>query len=226
MMIEQTWRNWFGATLGVVALVVFSIRYVDRPLARAMGALPHFHHVIVQAPVSFPILLIVAGFTLLLAVGIRLLGKPLSRWMTAGTIAGIALIVSVFLIENWLKYVFGRTLPIEYLKSGQYGFHWFHSGDRFMSFPSGHTDQFCAIFSVLWFYYPRWRMAYVTVLIILSIALMAGQWHFLSDIIAGGYLGTVAGITTMSIWTAIAARSSKNQLDNHNQLADTQQPPL
>ena len=205
-MRRQTWRNWLGASLGLVAVVIVSIRYIDRPLARLTGSLPLFHHLFTSGPVSFPILVILASVAIMLALGHRFLGKPFSRWMTAGTIAGLALILSVMLTEYGLKFVFGRTLPSAYLQSGQYGFHWFHEGAKFGSFPSGHTDQAAAILSVLWVFYPRWRWAYVVGLCSISFALVAGQWHFLSDIIAGGYVGTVAGAATMSIWNAVLRR--------------------
>lgn len=187
-------------------MVVLSILYVDRPLARIMGTLRPFHHFLTRAPVSFPILIILAGVAITIALGHRYFGKPLSRWMTAGTIAGLALIVSVALTEYGLKFIFGRTLPSAYLHSGQYGFHWFHEGKKFGSFPSGHTDQVAAILSVLWVFYPRWRWIYGIALLLLTFALMAGQWHFLSDIIAGGYVGAVAGSATMAIWDTVSRR--------------------
>lgn len=209
MINNQTSRNWLSASLALVAAVALSIRYIDRPLARLMETFPLFHHLLRKGPVGFPILVILAGIAVLFALHHLLLGKPLSRGMTAGTIAGLALIVSVLLTEYGLKYVFGRTLPSAYLQTGQYGFHWFHRGQQFGSFPSGHTDQATAILSVLWVFYPRWRWAYVVVLTLLSFALIAGQWHFLSDIIAGGYVGTLAGAATMSIWNAVLKTGSK-----------------
>lgn len=186
--------------------MVFSALYVDRPLARLMGTLKPFQHFLAKVPVGFPILIILAGAAIVLALAHRWMGKPLSRWLTASTIAALALIFSVALTEYGLKFIFGRTLASAYLNSGKYGFHWFHAGEKFGSFPSGHADQAAAILSVLWVFYPRKRWAYVSLMLLLSFALIAGEWHFLSDIIAGGYVGTVAGVATMSIWDVVSRR--------------------
>ncbi len=184
------------------AVGVLSFLYIDCPLARLMTKLALFHRVLASAPVGFPAMIITAVIAILFALGRLCFGKPLSRGATAGMLAGLALLWSVALTEYGLKPLFGRTLPATYLKSGQYGFHWFHAGEQFGSFPSGHTDQAAAILSVLWVFYPRWRWLYVSALLLLSFALMAGEWHFLSDIIAGGFVGAVAGIVTIAIWDA------------------------
>jgi membrane-associated phospholipid phosphatase len=55
----------------------------------------------------------------------------------------------------------------------------------------------------LWIFYPRWRWIYVAFLSLLASALMIGEWHFLSDIIAGGFIGTVAGALMMRLWATV-----------------------
>ena len=197
-----TWRGWLGASLGMVAMVLLCIGYVDRPLARILGAHSPFHHFLTAPSLNAPILIVLAAAALMLALGYRALGQPFPRWMVAATIAGLALMLSVTLTELVLKPVFGRTLPSAYLHGGEYGFHWFHPGRQFGSFPSGHSDQVAAILAVFWAFYPRWRWLYAAVFLLLSLALMAGQWHFLSDIIAGAYVGVAAGAVTMWGWNA------------------------
>lgn len=92
--------------------------------------------------------------------------------------------------KSILKYVFGRTNTREWLLAPQdYGFHWFQGGDRYSGFPSGHMAVFTALFAVLWRLHPRWRALYLAALLVLAVALIATNYHFLSDVIAGAYLG-------------------------------------
>ena len=153
-------------------------------------------------------MIILAAMAVLLAAGFHAAGRPLPKWVTAGMLAGLTLAWSLMLTEFGLKVLFGRTLPTAYLQTGQYGFHWFHDGQRFGSFPSGHTDQAAAILSILWVFYPRWRWAYAGALLVLVLALVAGEWHFLSDTIAGGFVGAASGALTIKIWNAVASRRS------------------
>ena len=79
------------------------------------------------------------------------------------------------------------------MKDGAFGFHPFHGGAGFESFPSGHTLGICAVVMALWFYYPRFAPIYILLVLSISIGLIGANYHFLSDIVAGGFLGaTVA----------------------------------
>lgn len=198
--------RWLIASLAVVGSLAVSMRYVDRPLARAMASFHTFRALLAGTPVELPVMVVLATLAVLLGAAYLMLAKPLPRWVAAGMLAGLALAWSLCLVEFVLKPLFGRTLPSAYLRIGQYGFHWFRSGRAFGSFPSGHADQASAILSVLWVVYPRWRWAYAAAFSALAIALMVGEWHFLSDIVAGGYIGTTAGLVVMRIWNSAAER--------------------
>jgi len=60
-----------------------------------------------------------------------------------------------------LKFLFGRTWPLGLFRRHVYGFFPFHTGPQYASFPSGHTAAVCAVLSILWIWYPRFRPAYV-----------------------------------------------------------------
>ena len=196
-------RPWLIAALAVSSLVLVSVFFVDRPLAHAMARFDMFQALLADAPVGFPLMKVLAGAAVLLGTGYLAAGKTMPKWVEAGMLVGVALVLSLCLTEFVLKPVFGRTHPFDYLQSGQYGFYWFHTGDMFGSFPSGHSDQAMSIVSVLWIFYPRWRWVYVALLSLLASALMIGEWHFLSDIIAGGFIGTVAGALMMRLWATV-----------------------
>lgn len=98
-----------------------------------------------------------------------------------------------FLAKSLLKYAFGRINTREWLLAPQeYGFHWFSGEERFFGFPSGHMVVFVALFAVVWRFHPRWRPACLALLLVLALALIATNYHFLSDVIVGAYVGLVA----------------------------------
>jgi uncharacterized membrane protein YoaK (UPF0700 family) len=48
-------------------------------------------------------------------------------------------------------------------------------------------------------------------LLLAAVLLLVGDWHFLSDIIAGAYLGISAGILGGEGWAAHTARSNERE---------------
>jgi membrane-associated phospholipid phosphatase len=110
--------------------------------------------------------------------------------------AGTSILLAYFL--KWLlKLIFGRTNTRVWLESRtDGGFHWFHGGGNYSSFPSGHMAVFTAFFVTVWIFYPRYRLISVSMTIVLSVALIATDYHFLSDVIAGTYLGVCSAVLT------------------------------
>ena len=95
-----------------------------------------------------------------------------------------------YMAKTVLQYTFGRADPTMWLLHPHLtGFHWFHGGAGYTSFPSGHMTVFVALAAVLWLQYPRYRKLYVTGVGLLGAALVATNYHFVSDVVAGTYLG-------------------------------------
>lgn len=111
-------------------------------------------------------------------------------------LAGSAIPLAYFL--KWLcKWVFGRTNTRVWLvNQGRDDFHWFHGGGIYSSFPSGHMTVFTAFLAAVWLVYPRYRSIAAGFGLILAVALVATDYHFISDVIAGAYLGLVATTLT------------------------------
>ncbi len=100
-----------------------------------------------------------------------------------------------FFVKSLCKYVFGRINTREWLiRPESYGFHWFHGGGTYGGFPSGHMAVFTALTAALWRFYPRQRFFFLSLLLFLAVALVATNYHFLSDVIAGAYLGVIVEI--------------------------------
>ncbi len=97
-----------------------------------------------------------------------------------------------YVVKTVLQYAFGRADPRMWLVHRHLvGFHWFHSGAGYTSFPSGHMTVFTALAAALWQQYPRYRTVYVAGVVLLGTALVATNYHFVSDVVAGAYLGFV-----------------------------------
>ena len=111
-------------------------------------------------------------------------------------LAGIAIPLAFFL--KWVfKVVFGRTNTRVWLANRTSDdFHWFHGGGEYGGFPSGHMMVFSAFFAAIWLFYPRYRFISLGLALILALALIITDYHFLSDVIAGAYLGLLATCIT------------------------------
>lgn len=111
-----------------------------------------------------------------------------------------------FLAKMIFQFLFGRSNPelwALYHQAPQ--FHWFHAGDGYGCFPSGHMSVFTACAAALWRHYPRYRLAYLGFLLTLAVALVATNYHFLSDVLAGAYLGAMI----CSLADSVVGRSRK-----------------
>ena len=199
-------RNWAIGFCLTGAAVVLSYFWLDRPIAlfvhEHLRGFDAFAMLTYVPAITIP--LAVAAFT---AVALRVLsGRALSRLQTVIVLAGASLAVSEA-IKVQLKYAFGRTWPEtwvrdnpSFIRDGVYGFYPFHGGLGFAAFPSGHMSAICALLSVFWVCYPRLRVLYALVMAVVGIGLIGADFHFLSDVIAGAFLGIWTGWLTVALW--------------------------
>lgn len=109
--------------------------------------------------------------------------------MFANTIA-----ITQFL-KAFFKFVFGRYWPetwtnsFFYIDENFYGFHPFHLGVQYGSFPSGHSATLLAGTSILWLLFPRLRWLFLILILLGESGILLMNYHFISDILAGGVLG-------------------------------------
>jgi membrane-associated phospholipid phosphatase len=102
-----------------------------------------------------------------------------------------------YFLKSTLKHAVGRIDTRFWLRHpGFKEFHWFHGGGNYTSFPSGHMAVFMAFVIALWRFYPRYHSAYFGFLSILALALIMTNYHFISDVIAGAYLGFLVNYFT------------------------------
>ncbi|HEX3984619.1 MAG TPA: phosphatase PAP2 family protein [Acidisoma sp.] len=191
--------------LSCLALVVFSYFFLDRPVAFLMHRL--FHRSLFFVPlIGFGQLSLSLGPpALVLSALAGWMGwRPDGRGWT-GIACALAVTVTITFKDS-LKYIFGRAWPETWtnhnpslIHNGVYGFFPFHGGDGWASFPSGHTAAISAVAGVLWWRVPEWRWLWGLLIASTAIGLLGGNYHFLSDIIAGGYLGFACGSATRAL---------------------------
>jgi membrane-associated phospholipid phosphatase len=181
------------------ALVALCYLVVDRPVAffvRDHG-LPA-HRPLTWLTYPPPVLQEWAPLALA-ALAVRRAWGPFARWQLALLAACVALLVAEQLRET-IKPAFGRYWPDTWvhdnpslLRDGAYGFHPFHWGDAYASFPSGHTARAVAVAAVFWAAYPAWRWACALCALAVAAGLVGMNYHFVGDVVAGAYIGGVVG---------------------------------
>jgi membrane-associated phospholipid phosphatase len=77
--------------------------------------------------------------------------------------------------------------------NGTYGFHPFERGDDIGSFPSGHAARILGFASVWWIAMPQSRAVSTLVCVPMLVSLVAMNYHFVGDVIAGSTLGGIVG---------------------------------
>jgi membrane-associated phospholipid phosphatase len=129
----------------------------------------------------------------------------------SAVLVGSISVVETEVTKDQLKFFFGRTWPEtwagnnpSFIRDGVYGFHFMHGGGAYNSFPSGHMASACAVLSVVWFWYPRLRLFCLPAGLAVGAGLVCSNYHFLSDVIAGGFLGASIGWLTTEIWKVAA----------------------
>jgi len=110
-------------------------------------------------------------------------------WISLFLFASIA--VSGLLIDI-LKVIFARYRPVMLYEAGKYGFTFFKfSPARVLSFPSGHANTIFALMTALCLIVPRYRFIFLAIAILVAANRVIIGAHFLSDVIAGAYLGVI-----------------------------------
>lgn len=192
-------RKSVFALIACFALVLFCYLFVDRPVAFFVHDHKLSHHVFLKWLTLPPPILQAWAPVALVAVVLLRLRAPQRRWERTVFAAGIAIIIADQFRES-LSAVFGRDWPDTWsdnnpslIRDGAYGFHLFHGSAAQGSFPSGHTARTVAIAAVVWIAYPRWRWACVAMSAAVAGGLLGMNYHFASDVIAGGFIGGIVG---------------------------------
>ncbi len=211
MTAIQKWLT--GLALTALAVIV-SYLWLDRPLAIAAHALPPAHkHALFEPLTHIPDPLIPAAAVAFVVLGLYALsGRTLARFPRVIVMCSLSLFMGEA-VKDELKRVFGRTWPETWVANNPslirdhvFGFNWFHGGAGYASFPSGHMTATCALIAVLWICYPRFRPLYLLTALAVAVGLVGADFHFLSDVIAGSFVGASVGWMTVVLCERLMPR--------------------
>ena len=199
-------RNWSLGFLGTAVAITVSYLWLAQPIAHLAHAEPQRFDLFEKLTL-IPDALVPLAIVAFMVLGLRgSTGHTLSRLQTVMLLSGVSLAVAI-IIKDQLKFAFGRPWPEtwirnnpSFIRDGLYGFQPFHGGAGYASFPSGHTTIICTVMTVLWICYPRFRAVYALCMAAVAVGLVGANFHFLSDVIAGGFLGMTVGWLGVAMW--------------------------
>ena len=182
-------------------MVVLCYFFVDRPVAMFV----HEHRFypdkfLLWPPLAFKMALLRdrRGHDRRGGVVVMAAGRPLQRLLLA-IAANLAATEGIKDVLKWRSDARGRRNRLNnnapaWIPDGVYGFHPFHVGGAYQSFPSGHAAATFAVVSILWLCLPRWRWLQAAAAGLVCSALVGLNFHFVGDVIAGAMLGSVTGV--------------------------------
>lgn len=203
MTNRTAFRGWTLALALCGIAVALCIAFVDRDAAEFFEA--HLRHTVSWIWLDRalrPLDLVVAGALLFLfGCGIWVLsGRQVGRWAATPLLCAWSTIWAVAATIIF-KHIFGRSWPDPtYVRDHLYGFHFLRGGPTRESFPSGTAAISTAIASVLWITRSGWRAFTLAIVVFLSVAVVFMNYHWISDVIAGAFLGASIGWSTVRLW--------------------------
>ncbi len=193
----RVWLVWLAICVVAVKLAFL---FVDMPIARAVhGILGSAEHV--AKGLTSAVLLSVEAAVALTLIVIRIARGRLSPLGEAAALACLTSICAYAMDDSALKIFFGVPSPGPVLDGAWHHFH-LMQGTPNSGFPSGHMVLSGAFAGVFMRLYRRSIVLFSALLVIGAGLLVLGDWHFVSDVIAGAFVGVSAGFLAGEVWSA------------------------
>lgn len=113
------------------------------------------------------------------------------RHWIEGALSGLAGGAAAGILVMLAKILFGRPRPSEQLADG---FYWLKFGSAWASFPSGHAAHCFGMAVGVSMVLPRFWPASIAFAILVAWSRFALHRHYVSDLLAGAWIGVVAGV--------------------------------
>jgi membrane-associated phospholipid phosphatase len=195
---------WALSLVACAAVVAVAFERVDVPMALYFWKDNRFLSPLNQA-FGAAIILTAESAVILGVVLVRLVRGHVSAIGETLAIACLSSICGYGINDHVLKLFFGVPTPRDVVHGASHILH-FYAGSEASSFPSGHmvlAGAFAGVFMRLY----RVSIWPLSALLMLGAGLLlVGDWHFLSDLIAGAFLGISAGILAGEGWAAHTGR--------------------
>jgi len=205
---DLTFRRWLISLGSCVAVALFCIEYVDHTAAGYIEM--HFRHTEPGAALErmflYADVFVVLPFVFMMACGLwALSGKRTAKWAEIPLHCCWSMVwtVTATLI---LKHIFGRISSeiwvagrTDFQGSGFSGFHLLHGNIGYEAFPSGTASITASIVSVVWMLAPKMRPLVALVMVFFATAVVLVNYHYVSDVVAGAFLGATIGYMTVRL---------------------------
>lgn len=191
-------RIWLLAFVACAAATAFSFAEIDVPVARHVWTVGR-HLSSLNAAFGATLILTLESAVVLSLVVARLARGHISRFAETLAIACLASICAYGVNDEVLKPFFGVWPPENIMHGAWHTFH-LARGFAYTCFPSGHmvlAGAFAGVFIRL-YRASVWPLS--ALLLFAAVLLVVGDWHFVSDVIAGAFLGVTAGILAGEGW--------------------------
>jgi membrane-associated phospholipid phosphatase len=193
-------RIWCGSLAVCAAIVAFAFQRMDVPTALYFSSIDHLAAPL-NAAFGSAVILTGESAVIIYAVLVRLATGHISAFGRTLAVACLVSMCAYVVNDHLLKVFFGVPNPGDVIRGVTHSFN-FWKGSGNSSFPSGHMVLAGAFAGVFMRLYKASIRLFSALLLVAACLLLVGDWHFLSDIIAGAFLGTSAGILAGEGWAA------------------------
>jgi membrane-associated phospholipid phosphatase len=190
--------SWLLSLAICTLAVAVSFAYIDVPVARKFNGILGATSELATGFGSAILLSIEATVVLALVI-VRITRGRLSPFREATLLACLTSICAYAMNDSALKFFFGVPDPTAVLDGTRHAFHLL-GGHSKGSFPSGHMVLAGAFAGVFMRLYRSSVLLFSVLLLIAAGLLIVGDWHFVSDVIAGTFVGVSAGLLAGELW--------------------------
>jgi membrane-associated phospholipid phosphatase len=191
-------RIWLLSCVACAAAAVFSFADIDVPVAHHVWGVGR-HLSSLNATFGATVILSLESAVVLSLIVARLMRGHISRFAEILAIACLASICAYGINDEVLKPLFGVPAPLLVIQGARHTFN-FAAGLAYSSFPSGHMMLAAAFAGVFMRFYRVSIQPLALLLLLAAVLLVVGDWHFVSDVIVGTFLGVSAGILAGEGW--------------------------
>jgi membrane-associated phospholipid phosphatase len=192
-------RIWLLSFVACAAAAAFSFAELDVPVAQRVWGVGR-HLSILNAAFGATVILSLESAVVLGLIVARLMRGHISRFAETLALACLASICAYGINDEVLKPLFGVPGPLQVTGGARHTFN-FAAGLAFGSFPSGHMMLAGAFAGVFMRFYRASIRPLAALLLVAAALLVVGDWHFISDVIMGTFLGVSAGVLAGEGWT-------------------------
>jgi membrane-associated phospholipid phosphatase len=193
-------RIWFLSFVACAAVAAFSFAEMDVPVAhRVWGVARHLSPL--NATFGATVILSLESAVVLGLIVARLMRGHISRFAETLALACLASICAYGINDEVLKPLFGVPGPLAVVDGARHTFNFAAGFAYSSSFPSGHMMLAGAFAGVFMRFYRASIRPLAVLLLVAAALLVVGDWHFISDVIVGTFLGVSAGVLAAEGWT-------------------------